>query len=35
MIRRDLYRPYRASIFWKQDKDLPQLFRVKKLYRSI
>lgn len=31
----DLFRSYRDTIFWKQDKDLPQLFVVKKLYRSI
>lgn len=31
----DLYKPYRASIFWKQDTDIISLFVVKKLYRSI
>ncbi len=30
-----LYRPFNDTIFWKQDTDLPQLFVVKKLYRSI
>lgn len=31
----DLFHSYRDTIFWKQDTDLPQLFVVKKLYRSI
>ena len=31
----DLFRSYEDTIFWKQDADLPQLFVVKKLYRSI
>ena len=31
----DLYRPYRAGVFWKQDMDTINLFVVKKLYRSI
>lgn len=31
----DLFRSYGGAIFWKQDTDLPQLFVVKKLYRSI
>lgn len=31
----DLYTPYRANIFWKQDMDIINLFIVKKLYRSI
>lgn len=31
----DLYKPCRASIFWKQDTDIISLFVVKKLYRSI
>jgi hypothetical protein len=31
----DLFRSYGDTIFWKQDIDLPRLFVVKKLYRSI
>lgn len=31
----DLFRSYGDTIFWKQDMDLPRLFVVKKLYRSI
>lgn len=31
----DLFRSYGDTIFWKQDADFPQLFVVKKLYRSI
>lgn len=31
----DLYIPYIASIFWKQDMDIINLFIVKQLYRSI
>lgn len=31
----DLFRSYGDTIFWKQDTDLPRLFVVKKLYRSI
>nr|DAN23717.1 MAG TPA: hypothetical protein [Caudoviricetes sp.] len=31
----DLFSSDGDTIFWKQDTDLPQLFVVKKLYRSI
>lgn len=31
----DLFRSYGDTIFWKQDTDLPHLFVMKKLYRSI
>lgn len=31
----DLFHSYEDTIFWKQDIDLPRLFVVKKLYRSI
>ena len=31
----DLFRSYGDTIFWKQDTDVPHLFIVKKLYRSI
>jgi hypothetical protein len=31
----DLFRSYGDTIFWKQDTDFPQLFVVKKLYRSV
>lgn len=31
----DLFHSYRDTIFWKQDADVPRLFVVKKLYRSI
>lgn len=33
--RFDLFRSYGDTIFWKQDTDIPQLFVIKKLYRSI
>lgn len=31
----DLFSSHGGTIFWKQNTDLPQLFVVKKLYRSI
>lgn len=31
----DLFHSYGYHIFWKQDTNFPQLFVVKKLYRSI
>lgn len=31
----DLFRSYGATIFWKQDTDVPHLFVVKKLCRSV